>query len=200
MISKQSFNESVLKNDEQLISLLRKGDQDAFSEVYNRYYPLLLRHAIGKLKDIDQAMDVVQDVFVKLWTKCPQLQIKSDLTSYLYQSVRYQILDLIKHEKVIDKYVDEILHFSNSNDIWADHVIREKQFAQMIEDEIQSLPPRMREVFLLRKVEKLSIREVAKRLAISENTVSDQLKKAMKIIRIKLGLIIIISHIINNLK
>lgn len=147
--------------DQQLLDLLKKGDQAAFTEVYGRYNALLLVHADNKLQDEDEARDVLQDVFVRLWEKRDQLNVTSNLSGYLYNSVRNQIFNMIKHQKVISTYTESFYAEESSNKIYADHLIREKQFAAMIAAEIASLPPRMREVFELRRMENLSNKEVA---------------------------------------
>jgi len=176
--------------DDRLVAFLKLGDPAAFTEVYDRYHALLLGHAMAKLLDIDQARDVVQDVFVKLWEKCTELQIGTNLLGYLYIAIRNQMFDHLRHQKVINSYNERMMGSPALNVIWADHRIREKQFAAMIEREIGALPPRMQEVFRLRRQENLSTREVAERLGITENTATDQLRKAMKILRVKIGLIL----------
>jgi len=181
--------------DERLLAFVNAGDERAFAEVYNRYYALLLQHAATRLSKVDHARDVVQDVFVKFWEKRSELQVGTNLSGYLYVAVRNQIFDFIRHQKVIETYTNEMLAANTSNVVWADHKIREQQFAAMIETEIQALPPRMREVFRLRRQESLSTREVAERLGITENTATDQLKKATKILKRRIGLILALAMV-----
>lgn len=185
-------------NDQQLLDLLKKGDEAAFTEIYDRYSALLLIHADNKLHDEDEARDVVQDVFVRLWEKRDQINVSSNLSGYLYNTVRNQIFNMIKHQKVISTYTKGLLDANTNNQIYADHLIREKQFAAMIEAEIAALPPRMRQVFELRRLESLSNKEVAAKLGITELTATDQMKKAMKILRIRIGLMIIIASVIRK--
>lgn len=185
-------------NDQQLLDLLKNGDEAAFAEIYDRYSALLLIHADNKLHDGDEARDVVQDVFVRLWEKRDQINVSSNLSGYLYSTVRNQIFNMIKHQKVISTYTKGLLDANTNNQIYADHLIREKQFAAMIETEIAALPPRMRQVFELRRLENLSNKEVAAKLGITELTATDQMKKAMKILRIRIGLMIIIASIIRK--
>jgi RNA polymerase sigma-70 factor (ECF subfamily) len=185
-------------NDQQLLDLLKNGDEAAFTEIYDRYSALLLIHADNKLHDEDEARDVVQDVFVRLWEKRDQINVSSNLSGYLYSTVRNQIFNMIKHQKVISTYTKGLLDANTNNQIYADHLIREKQFAAMIEAEIAALPPRMRQVFELRRLENLSNKEVAAKLGVTELTATDQMKKAMKILRIRIGLMIIIASIIRK--
>ena len=184
--------------DQQLLDLLKKGDEAAFTEVYDRYSALLLIHADNKLQDEDEARDVVQDVFVRLWEKRAQVNVNSNLSGYLYNSVRNQIFNMIKHQKVISSYTESLLDANTNSEIYADHLIREKQFAAMIAAEIAALPPRMREVFELRRMENLSNKEVAERLNITELTAADQMKKAVKALKIRIGLIIILASMIDK--
>jgi RNA polymerase sigma-70 factor (family 1) len=185
--------------DQRLLDILKNGDEAAFTEVYDRYSALLLIHADNKLDDEDEARDVVQDVFVRLWEKRDQITVYSNLSGYLYSAVRNQIFNMIKHRKVISTYTEGLLNANANNQIYADHLIREKEFASIIEAEIAALPPRMRVVFELRRMENLSNKEVAVKLGITELTVIDQMKKAMKVLRIKIGLIIIIALIITTI-
>lgn len=181
--------------DQQLADLLRSGDQAAFAQVYDRYHSLLYIHAMNKLQQEDEARDVVQEIFVRLWEKRMQINISGTLQGYLYRAVRNQIFDLIRHKKVTDEYTNHFLRTDTISVSLADHLIREKQLSAMIEAEIASLPSRMRQVFELRRFEDLSNKEVAERMGITENTVADQMRKAMKILRIKIGLIIVLAHI-----
>lgn len=184
--------------DQQLLELLNTGDQSAFAEIYRRYFDLLFIHADTRLQDKDQASDTVQDVFIRLWEKRVNLTISTSLSGYLYRAVRNQIFDTIKHEKVADKYIDSFYAASQHSPLFADHLIREKQFAQMIEDEIAALPKRMREVFELRRNENLSNKEIARRMDITESTVADQMKKALKTLRIRIGLLLIFATLIDK--
>jgi RNA polymerase sigma factor (sigma-70 family) len=80
-------------SDAQLTELLILEDKRAFEEVYNRYWPLLLSFAKRKLDDDDQAKDVIQEVFVRLYEKMGSLYNES-LRSFLYTSVQNRILNV----------------------------------------------------------------------------------------------------------
>lgn len=185
-------------NDQELFVLLREGKQAAFAEIYNRYSTLLFIHADNKLRDKDEAKDVVQDVLAKLWEKRDELDVTANLAGYLYTAVRNKIFDLIKHKKVISGYMETFFAPEANGDEYADHLIRERQFAAMIAAEIEALSPRMREVFELRRIENLSNKEVAKRLNITESTAADYMKKAIKILKPRIGLILICALMMHN--
>jgi RNA polymerase sigma-70 factor (family 1) len=180
-------------SDADLIILLKSDDAMAYTVIYNRYFDSLYLHACNKLKDKEEAQDVIHELFTHLWNKRNELLIKSNLSSYLYISVRNRILDLISHQQVESKYVNSLQNFINEGHCITDHLIREKQLANLIEKGISNLPTKMREVFELSRKEKLSHKEIAAQLNLSEQTVKKQINNALKILRIKLGTMLFLS-------
>jgi len=175
------------QSDAELLNLLRLGDRAAYTEIYDRYIFALLNHAYNKTRSREEAKDIVQEVFVTLWARRESLSIDY-LAGYLFRSVRNIFLNQVAHQAIQDKFILSMEKFAASNDI-ADHLIREKQLMAIIEREIAALPPKMREVFVLSRKEHLSHREIAEKLAISEQTVSKQVTNALKILRVKLGVL-----------
>ncbi|MNK33363.1 ECF RNA polymerase sigma factor RpoE [compost metagenome] len=183
--------------DRELTSLLLSGDESAFSQIFMRYNGLLYSHAYKKLRNREEAKDVIQDVFALLWTKRHEIDFKSNLTGYLYTAVRNKIFDFISHQTVESKYLGSLQNFLDNGTAVTDHVIREKQISAIIEKEIAALPPRMRLVFELSRKKYMSHKEIAEELGISQQTVTDQIKKALKILRAKLGLVTYLIFLFN---
>ncbi|HKG05324.1 MAG TPA: RNA polymerase sigma-70 factor [Pedobacter sp.] len=177
--------------DSELVDLMRSGDRDAFTEVYDRYAMVLLNHANNKTRDREAARDHVQEVFSNLWLKRESLQVTTTLSGFLYTAVRNLILNQVIHKAVEDKYMASLLHFVNTEQVSPDHQIRERQLKEHIEKEIEALPAKMREVFELSRNEHLSHREIAERLNISEQTVSKHVSNAIKILKVKLHLFVV---------
>jgi RNA polymerase sigma-70 factor (ECF subfamily) len=176
-------------SDQELTALLKEGDHEAFTEVFNRYNSLLYIHAFKKLHEREGAKDVVQEVLSSLWIKRELVNPGNNLGGYLYTAIKHRIFDLLSHQKVTNKHVISLQKYlEHGQVVRADYQIREKQLAAIIEKEIAALPPRMREVFMLSRKENLTHKEIAERLAISEQTVTDQVKKALKILKPKIGL------------
>lgn len=128
--------------DQDLIALLKKGDQYAYSEIFERYKVILYKHAFRLLRDQDEANDVIQDLFLTLWQKRNSLIFKSSLSSYLYTSVQNRIFDLIRHQRVVVKYVDSIRDFIEQGQYITDEQVRAKELTTIIEKEIAALPPK----------------------------------------------------------
>jgi RNA polymerase sigma-70 factor (family 1) len=181
MILYQSYS------DQELVVLMHSGDRTAFSEVYKRYWPLLFRHARKLMQSEASAKDVVQDVFISLWSASSQFSEGSSLSAYLYTITRNKILNWIRHNKVAHLHIESLGNFMNQGYNATDHKLREQMLAKRIEEEIANLPLRMREVFELKRKHQLSYKEIAMEMGISELTVKTQMNKAITVLRSKFG-------------
>ncbi len=175
-------------SESELLALLKQHDERAFAEIYERYWEGLLRHANSMLKDEDEIKDVLQDVFITLWEKAYAMERTASLSAYLHTLVRNRILNMLLRSKVKDKYLTSLGHFSERVAHGTDFAIREKEMAQRIEEELDRLPEKMREVFELSRKQRLSYLEIAEKLQISQNTVKKQISNAIRQLKLKLGI------------
>ncbi|SEA88317.1 RNA polymerase sigma factor [Pedobacter hartonius] len=172
--------------DRELVSLIKQDNRGAFEEIYERYKFLLLSHALNKLRNREEARDILQEAFVYLWNKRLTLS-DENLGGYLYTVVRHMILNRLTKERYRKQYFDALYQFADHGSVESDYRIREQQLQSHIEAEIAALPTKMREVFELSRKKHLSHREIAGKLGISEQTVSKQVTNALKILRTRLG-------------
>lgn len=173
--------------DTELTTLLKDGDQFAFTEIYNRHWKLIYAHVYKMLRDEDDAKDVVQEVFSNLWLRAASIKNTANVSGLLYIAARNKVFDLIGKNKVRADYIGEIASFmSDSGNAQVD-TIDEKRILEILEREIQKLPPKMREIFELSRKEDLSHKEIASKLNISEQTVKKQVQNALKVIKPKLN-------------
>ncbi|SDH40749.1 RNA polymerase sigma-70 factor [Chitinophaga filiformis] len=180
-------------DDKELVVMLQAGDNDAFTELYNRYKKPLIIHSYKKTGDLEDAKEIVQEVFSTLWSQREQLPPILHVSAYLYTMVRNKVLNYIEHKQVEARYALNFQNFMDEGYNASDIQIREKELQQMIDKEIAALPPKMREVFILSRKEHLSHKEIAERLNISEFTVKNHIKGALKILRLKIGLCTLIA-------
>lgn len=171
-----------------LISL-KKGDQKAFTVIFDRFYGLLFVHATKLLSDQDEAKDVVQELFEKLWNQRENIAFEHSLSAYLYASVRNRIINRISHYAVEHKYINSLKNFIAHDNYLADYRVREREMRKIIEREVSALPTKMKEVFELSRRDYLSYKQIAVKLQISEQTVRMHVKKALRILKPKLGLV-----------
>ncbi len=174
-------------DDQELLIRLKKGEEGAFNEIYHRYKGVLHLHAYKKLGDFEEAKDAVQDVFATLWDKRESLPVSDNFSGYLYQMLRHRILNTLAHQQVESRYLTSLGTFLEAGDAISDHQVRERQLAAQIEAEIQKLPPKMREAFVMSRKAYLSHKEIADKLEVSEFTVKNHIKAALKILRTRLG-------------
>jgi len=177
-------------SDIELLNLLKESDHAAYTEIYNRYFYLLYTHAYKKLRDEEQAKDVIHDLFTSLWIKREFDLKKKNLAGYLYTATRNKIFDMFAHDQVKEKYIDSLNDFLESaKSVPTDYRIREKELSAYIEREIQKMPAKMRQIFEMSRKQQLSHKEIAEITKTSENNVSTQVNNALRILRTKLGLI-----------
>lgn len=184
-------------SDSRLMALLKSDDHVAFTQIFDRYNKLLYSHAYNKLRNEDESRDVVQEVFIRTWEKRSAIH-DNNLAGLLFTMLRNKIINLISHQKVVNDYTSSLKDYELNRSVSSDHLVREKLFAALIEDEIAALPPRMKEIFLLSRREHLSNKEIAAKLDLSEHTVADQIKKALRILRPKIGLILVLASILSH--
>lgn len=174
-------------SDQQLVALLKAGDELAFNEIYRRYGLTLYYQANQMLRDSEAAKDLVQELFITLWSSTEQLKPDINLAGYLYISVRNRVFKLIEKGRVRNDYLSAIAQYASEVSTETLDELDEKELSLLLQQEIDRLPPRMKEVFELSRIENLSHREIAEQLGISDKTVKKQINNVLKILRVKLG-------------
>ena len=173
-------------SDIQLVRLLKEGDHAAFTEIYRRYWAKLYLYARKLLNDATAAEDIVQEIMLYIWTKKENLQTNISIAPYLYTAVRHKALTIIDRRKLQNKYLDSLSAFMDKGEYIADANLREKELAQMIDKAIAALPQKMKQIFELSKIERLSHKTIAAQLNISDKTIRNQLSTALKLIKLKI--------------
>lgn len=178
--NKQNYNKLI---DSELVELLKLGDKTAFSEIYRRYRTLLIIHVNNMVREQDYAQDVVHEVFTWIYQNAQTMQIKSTLAAYLYTAVRNKVLTAIAKKKTRVNYLTSIAEYKLPAGKSTDQNVLLKELTDIIESEIDKMPPRMKEIFELSRKEYLPHKEIAELLGISENTVNVQIQRAIKALR-----------------
>lgn len=187
--------------DEQLTALLKKGDEQSFTEIYRRYAPKLASFASSKLYNLDDAKDILHDLFVKLWESREELQITSNLQSYLFSIIRHRIIDKIRKNITREEYAVLAQRLVISFEQSAERQLEARELQQSIEKLLQELSPRVREIYGLSREDGLSNREIAEKLNLSEQTVKNQLSAALKHLKkavIGAGLLAVILDLVTR--
>jgi len=176
----------IVTSDNDLIGLLKSGDQNAFTVLYNRYWRLIYAHVYKMIRDEDEAKDILQDIFSNLWLNSDRVPQQENLLSYLYVIARNKVLNVIRHQKCQDDYFNSLAKYASEISEETMQYLDERDLMAAIEKEIAALPPRMRQVFEMSRKEHLSYKEIGKLLGTSDETVKKQVSKSLKVIRYNL--------------
>ncbi|WP_316791601.1 RNA polymerase sigma-70 factor [Pedobacter frigoris] len=173
--------------DAQLIRLLKQGDKVAFAEIYDRYAIMVYYKVNQMLKDEEASKDLIQDLFTSIWDKADHIREEANFAGYLYIASRNRVLKLIQKHKTKNDYLTELGKYSSDISYETVHKLDEREMMLIILNEITKLPPKMREVFQLSRLENLSHKEIAAKLNISEATVRKQVQNSLGILKTTLG-------------
>ncbi|QPH38481.1 RNA polymerase sigma factor [Pedobacter endophyticus] len=181
--------------DLEIFVLMQEGDKFAFEEIYERFNGLLYIYACKMVSNREDARDIVQEIFVYLWSN-PNIQIKTQLSSYLYTAVRYKVFDWLDKNKSRSNYLQSLTDFAEKGDYVTDNYIREREFASLIEKEVSLLPPKMRLIFEMSRQQHLTQKQIAEILQLSDKTVKKQMSNALKVLRLKLTSFLLLAVIV----
>ena len=160
----------------------------AFDQVYKEYCTKLFGFVLHIIKTESDAEEIVQDIFVKFWESRHKLLSYKSFESYLFTIAFNTTISLIRKRISEQKYIDHILMMQQ--DISAPDFVDELQFEQLsgqMDQLINQLPPRQKEVFLLSRAEGLTYKEIAACLNISENTVENHMATALRFLKGKMN-------------
>lgn len=165
---------------------MNKKDYKSF--FYLHYRPLC-NLAWRIVRDLDEAEDVVQEVFIKVWNIRETLDDKNNVKSYIYTMVRNQALDSIKKKATKLRIISEIAAFRDEveKDQFFESDVDKYLLIDQLYVSIRQLPPKCREVFTLSKIKGLTYSQIAEKMNISVKTVENHIGKGLKILRQNLG-------------
>lgn len=175
------------KNDDKtLLEGLRRGDETAFDALFRAYYAPLCRYACSLADgDMDEAEDIVQQAFVRLWEQRDALDIAWSLRAYLYKTVHNRCLNRIRDAKTREQY--KIYNAQQMEQQEAHAHIPEPELVERLQRALATLPEQCRRIFELSRFEELKYREIADQLGISIKTVETQMGKALRLMRIQMA-------------
>ncbi len=171
---------------EDTLKLLREGNHKAFEELFETYFESLSRYAFSILRDSDEAQDIVQKVFFKLWDQHKELEIRTSVKSYLYRIVHNESLNFVHQRTNRAEINHEICFYSDDTTDNVSEQIIASDLQKAIDNALGELPPQCRKVFEMSRMEQKSYSEIAQNLTISVNTVENHISKALRQLRISL--------------
>lgn len=174
-------------DEREIITQLKGGNHEAFSLIYNTYWSQVYNFCRLYITSIEDTKEIVQQVFVKIWEAREFIKEEENFKGFLFIVTRNIIFNQSKRKFNEDFYKLSVLSAYSPSDEHTAHGIEEEiegaQLGQYINQLIDALPPRQKEVFLLSRKSHLSYKEISIRLDISEKTVEHHIAKAIKFLR-----------------
>jgi RNA polymerase sigma-70 factor (family 1) len=177
-----------------LLSLLKNGDAKTFEIIYDRFADRLFRYVCSRVNSKEISEDIVQEIFISLWSKRETLNITTSLDAYLFGAAKFSILTYVRSEQVRKEYARNFalfskVHLDNSNE----EMMNLKDMQCSIDTRISELPEKCRTAFRLSRIEHEPISRIAERMNISKRTVENYLSQALKHLRTSLGEFLMMS-------
>lgn len=169
-------------NEKTLYNQIKQGNAHALKRLFNLHYEPLCKYVVQFTKSMPEAEDIVQGIFVRLWTSRETLTIVASPKAYLYRSAHNAYIDKFRKSKKEITLLETLKYEALSDQLEEDETLLEQRIAKT-KILINALPERCKEIVLLSKKEGYKNREIAEKLGISIKTVEAQLTVAFKKIR-----------------
>lgn len=165
-----------------LLAAIKNKDNAGLESLFNQFYRPLVMYAYQYLDRLDEAEDLVQDVFVKLWERDSLLLVESRLYAYLYTTVKNACINKLGGTKKINyqslRGLDDMADEQPlDEDAWAVYI-------QQVKAEIDKLPPKTKHIFKAIVLDRRKYKDVALEMGVSTNTVKTSLARALYRLRI----------------
>jgi len=170
-------------SDKQLLADIRKGSDEAFRQLFEKYWEDLYRMAYRRLASPEDIKDILQDVFLSLWNNIDHVNGDESLGGYLYTSLRIRIFNFFeKRQNRLNCLMKQPFNPVESEEIiW--NRFNTKEIQKIIALQDAAMPPKMKRIYLLSKKEQLTISEIAELLNLSPQTIKNQLHRAFERMR-----------------
>ena len=168
--------------DAALALALAQDDEQAFAEVYERYWEPLHAQAVRKLRCAHEAEEVVQDLFVALWHKRRTVAIQQ-LGAYLFTALKYRVIDCLRAQLVRQTHAASRPGQPANPDRGTENAVAAADLSAALAASLRSLPTHAQTVFRLSRLEHRSVPEIAAQLQLSPKTVEYHLARSLKLLR-----------------
>ena len=176
-------------------------DKAAFEELFRSYFTPLCSFSQKFVNDIDEAKDIVHNVFINLWNKRDEINMETSLKSYLFQGVQNRSLNYIRDNKKLVQFDTPQNEAELGKYLESKDHLESTEAERRINHALDDLPDKCKEIFLLNRFDGLKYREIADKLGISIKTVETQMSRALKTLRERLAdmITMLVFIILNNL-
>jgi RNA polymerase sigma-70 factor (ECF subfamily) len=169
--------------DFELVERLQKGDIEAFDLIYEKYSGKLYAFALKYLRSKDEAEELVQLVFLKLWENYKNLKKESSFKSYLFTIAYNNICKLFRKRSYLQKFISDIQYEDSQPSTETEDSIDYQSALERVQKIVEKLPEKQKTIFLKSRQEGKSTKEIAEEVGLSPGTVDNYISEALKFIR-----------------
>jgi len=168
--------------DSQLVALWCTGDENAYRELFNRYFCKLYHYALKLLPDKRISEEIVMDVMLAIWQKKHLLNSNLSLSAYLYKSVKNRMIDYLRKQTVQTVSLEHP-QMEPPSSFFTDGRLLHKEMECIYKNGLDRLPPQKKRIFTMSREEGNSYQEIADRLQLSKNTVENHMVAAIRLLK-----------------
>ncbi|BEG99260.1 RNA polymerase sigma-70 factor [Bacteroides sedimenti] len=175
-----------MNEEHYLLFELKQGNKEAFTLLFQKYYKDLVLFGGNFLYDKVRCEDIVQTIFLKLWSDREVLVVNTSLKSYLLRAVQNSCLDEIRHNQVKYEHESYTAAFGLDDNVDTENYILYSDLQNHLDEALSKLPEACRLAFEMNRFEGLRYKEIASRLDVSERTIEVRIGKAIGLLRVYL--------------
>lgn len=173
--------------DKEFIKTLKTGNKKNFERLFLTTYESLCEYSVSITGSVEVSEGAVQDIFSAIWHSKESLDEDINIRAYLFRSVKNRSLDLVQHHNIRVKYRNEVKEMYTDNLLSDNNLTHESKLIQKVRQEVENLPQKNKEVYLLHRRDGLTYAEISKVLGISVKAVEARMTKALKFLRERLS-------------
>ncbi len=183
-----------LYSDQELVKEIKAGNMLAFDALYKKYCISLYKFVFSIIKSSDEAENIIQEVFLNLWLNRNNILKEESVKYYIFTIAYNSTISIIRKKIKESQFIEDLKNIQIHTQVSVESEIEYNELNEKLNEIINELPERQKEVFLLHKSEGLKYSEIAEKLNISVNTVENHMSRALKTIREKLGLLFFLFY------
>jgi len=192
------LNKATIETDAELLERMGKDDQAAFEELYRRYWQRCYLQVIRRSGDETLAEDITQQVFVSLWEKRKSLHIEH-VAAYLFSAVRFRFISHLKSQLHEETYALHLIRDGHDLQNPVEASMRIKELNEAIETGVAMMSPKTKTIYTLSRSEYYSVKEIAKKLNLSEKAVEYHITQSLKTLRFALRDFLLVLFLFHEL-
>ncbi len=173
----------VSKPDQPFLEKLKKGDKVAFDALFYAYEPILYAYAVKMTRQAEDAREIVQEVFLKIWEKRTLIEPANNFEGFLFTIAKNLVYNKAKRRIYDFAYKEYAALYNKQSEYATENSVFYNELTHSVQRLCEQLPPARREVFLMSRIDGLSNKEIAGKLNTSTSNVKNQINKALRFLK-----------------